>query len=160
MGKPEQKLPGIDPARGVFITSRGEEVELSGKPVSALMLERLANEGKPKIPMVEVTLMGKHKQLEAHPNDPSYQALLEEWSMESKMKTMRYLFIMGVKGQPPEDFIAEQREFFPNATANDFKYLWVASLIPDEDIDVFMEAVIGRSIPTAKGLEQSANFSE
>jgi hypothetical protein len=153
----EQTLPRVDPARGVFITSRGDEIELSSKPISSLMLERLTNDGKPKIPMVEVTLMGKHRQLEPHPDDPGYKALLEEWTLESRMKTMRYVFIMGVKGQPPQDFMDEQRPFFPNATDSDFKYLWVASRLPDDDIDTFIEAVIGRTTPTQKGLAQSAD---
>lgn len=149
-------LPRVDPARGVFITSRGTEIELSNKIVSGLLLERIMNEGKPKIPMVEVTLLGKHKQLEAHPDDANYQALLAEWEAESKMRVMRYISVIGVKGQPPQEFIDENREYFPSATANDWKYYWVVSQVPDEDIDVFTNAVMGRSIPTAKGLEQSA----
>lgn len=152
-------LPRVDPARGVFITSRGDEIELSNKPISGLIIDRLQTDGKPKIPMVEVTLLGKHKQLEAHPDDPGYKALLEEWADDCNRKLVRYICIMGVKGQPPQEFIDEQREFFPSATANDWKYLWVISRIPDEDISEFTEALIGRSIPTAKGLEQSANFS-
>lgn len=151
-----QRSAHIDPSRGVFITSRGNEVELSGKRISALMLERLSNDGKPKIPMVEVTLMGKHKQLEANPDDPKYKALLEEWETESRSKAVRYVYVMGVKGDASEDFIAEQREFFPNATASDWKYLWVCSLVPDEDIDVFIEAVIGQMLPTTKGMEDAA----
>ena len=102
----------VDPERGVFITSRGDEIELSGKRISALMLERLAADGKPKIPLVEVTLMGKHKQLEANPDHPGYQALLKEWEEDSRSKAVRYTYVMGIKGTPPEEFIAEQREFF------------------------------------------------
>lgn len=152
----EPKKARVDARRGVFITSRGDEIHLSSKPISSLLIERVLSEGKPHIPMVEVTLLGKHKQLEAHPEHAGYKALLAEWETESKMRLMRYICIVGVKGETPEAFIAENREFFPNATANEWKYMWVVSLVPDEDIDVFTEAVIGNNIPTAKGLAESA----
>jgi len=147
----------VDPERGVFITSRGDEIELSGKRLSSLMLERLANEGKPKIPRVEVTLMGKHKQLEANPDHPGYIAELKEWEGDMKIRSMRYVFVMGVKGEAPKAFIEEQQDWFPNATPTDWKYLWVSSLVPDSDIDVFIEAVVGQALPTEKGMAEAAS---
>ena len=155
----QQPLPRVDPARGVFITSRGDEIELSNKLISNFIIERIRNGGKPKIPMVEVTLMGKHKQLEPHPDDPGYQALLAEWNEESGQKLMRYICVVGAKGQAPQDFIDEHREYFPDAKDNDWKYLWVISRLPDDDVSEFTEAVLGRTVPTAKGLEESANFT-
>lgn len=150
-------LPSVDANRGVFITSRGEEIELSDKPVSALIVDRLQQEGKPKIPMVEVTLLGKHKQLEPHVGHEGYQARLKEWESESQMNVLRYLFTVGTKGTPPPEFVDEQLPYFPNATAGELKYLWVASRLPDEDMGAFTEAVMGRSLPTAKGMEESAD---
>lgn len=149
--------PHVDAQRGVFITSRGTEIELSSQPVSALIVERLQAEGKPKIPMIEVTLLGKHKQLEPFPQHEGYKALLAEWEAEGQLKLMRYLFIVGTKGTPPQDFIDAQSPFFPNATEMEMKYLWVASRLPDEDMGEFVEAVMGRTLPTTKGLEESAN---
>lgn len=153
----EDTLPRIDVIRGVFITSRGEEIELSDKPISSLIVERLQNEGKPKIPMVEVTLLGKHKQMEPHVGHEGYQARLVEWQSESQMAVLRYLFILGTKGTPPPEFVEEQRTFFPGATDLEMKYLWVASRLPDEDMELFTEAVMGRSLPTAQGLQEAAN---
>lgn len=153
----QEKGAHVDPARGVFITSRGDELQLTGKRINSLVLERITNDGKPRIPMVEVTLMGKHKQLEAHPNNEGYQALLAEWEEGRRVLVLRYLFLMGVSGEPDQAFIDDQRPFFPNATEADLKYLWVASLIPDDDIDTFMEAVMGQVMPTQKGLEQVAD---
>lgn len=153
-------LPRVDVERGVFITSKKTEVELSGKRISSLMLERIVNEGKPKIPHIEVTILGKHKEMQANPNDPGYLALLKEWEEGQNIRTMRYTFVVGTKGTPPQDFVEEQRQFFPDATDVDMKYLWVSSLIPDEDIDKFVEAIMGQSIATTKGLEEAANFSE
>ena len=73
------------------------------------------------------------------------------------MAVMRYLFVIGTKGQPPQAFADEQSAFFPNATAMEMKYIWVASRLPDEDMAAFTEVVMGRSLPTAKGLEESAD---
>lgn len=151
-------LAHIDAERGVFITSRGEAIPLSGQKISSLMLERVTNEGKPKIPRKEVLLLGKHKELQANASDPDYLALVDEWKAEQNIKVMRYIFVVGVKGQPPSSFIDEQRQFFPEYTDLDMKYLWVTSLLPDEDIDKFTEAVMGQALTTTKGLEEAANF--
>ncbi len=151
-----EPLPRVDSSRGVFITSRGEEIELSPNPVSALIVERLQAEGKPKIPMVEVLLLGKHKQLEPHVGHEGYQARLKEWEEEAQLKLIRYLFVIGTKGQPPQSFIDEQSPFFPNASDVEMKYLWIASRLPDDDMAAFTEAVMGRTLPTSKGLDESA----
>lgn len=153
-----EKLPRVDPARGVFITSRGEEIELSDKPVSALIVERLQQEGRPKIPMIEVTILGR-KQAEPHVGHEGYQARLAEWQADSQMAVMRYMFSVGTKGTPPPEFVEEQSVYFPNATAAEMKYLWVASRLPDEDMADFTEALLGRAIPTPKAVEQVANFT-
>lgn len=151
-----ETLPRVDAARGVFITTRGTEIELADHPVSALIVQRIQQDGKPKIPMIEVTLLGKHKQLEPHPAHEGYQARLKEWEEESQITLLRYLFVVGTKGNPPQEFISQQIEFFPNASDSELKYLWVASRLPDEDMGAFTEAVMGRSLPTAKGLDESA----
>lgn len=151
--------PRVDAARGVFITSRGTEIEFSSEPVSAMIVQRLSQLGKPKIPMTEVTLIGKHKQLEAHPQDEGYLALLDQWREEAEIRTGTYMFNKGVKGQPPQDFIDEHTPLFPEATPAELKYLWVCSMLPTDDIILFTEALISRAAPTAKGLEEAANFT-
>jgi hypothetical protein len=156
----EETLPRVDAVRGVFITSRNEEIELSSKPVSSLIIERLQSEGKPKIPQIEVMLLGKHKQLEYHAGHEGYQARLKEWEEEAQLKHVRYLFTVGVKGSPPQEFIDEQRPFFPTISDVEMKYLWICSRLPDEDIGAFTEAITGRTLPTTKAVEQVANFTE
>lgn len=147
----------VDVARGVFVTSRGEDIELSGRRVSSLMLERLTNEGKPRIPMKEVLILGKHKQMEAAPNDPGYLAMLAEWESNQRISSLIYVFTLGVKGKPEEEFVEEQKAFFPNASDVMLKYLWICSRLPDEDIDKLAEAIIGQMLPTSKGLQEAAN---
>lgn len=150
----------VDVARGVFVNSRGEDIPLSGKRVNALMLERFINEGKPRIPMKEVTILGKHKQMEATPNDPGYLALLAEWEGNQRINQLIYVFTLGVKGKPDDEFVADQRTFFPDASDVTLKYLWVCSMVPDEDIQKLAEAIIGKTLPTTKGLDEAANFTE
>lgn len=157
-----QEVPSgarLDVARGVFITSNGNELELSDKLISSLYLERLAQAGKPQIPLVEVTLVGNRKQLEAFPGHEGYRALLAEWESESRVRSLKYIFTVGVKVQPPPAFIEENRTFFPGATELDMKYLYIASLLPDSDIDALSEAIMGRTLPTTKGVEQVSNFT-
>lgn len=149
----------VNAEKGVFVTSSGNELELSGQAISALMLERITHEGKPKIPRVEVLLLGKHKELQANPNDPGYLALLKEWEGEQSIRVMRYMFCVGVKAAPTPEFEKLHREFMPELTELDLKYLWVSSLVPDKDVDKFTDALLGQFGVTAKGIDDAANFS-
>lgn len=153
-------LPRVDAIRGVFITSRKDEIQLSDKPVNGLVVERLAQDGKPSIPLVEVKLVGGRKQFEAHPGHEGYKAQLAEWQQESRIRILKYLFCLGVKGKPPQEFVDEHYNFFPNATELEMKYLWIASLVPDDDIDPLTEAIMGRTLPTTKAVDEVANFTE
>lgn len=146
----------IDVQRRVFITSNGNQIQLSDKVINALTVQYIQSQGKPEIPNIEVTLLGKHKQIEPFPQHEGYQARLREWQEQSNLAMMRYLFTLGVKGEPPEDFVETQREFFPDATKTEMKYLWVTSLVPDDDLSLFTEAIMGQNEPTEKGLEESA----
>lgn len=152
----EVREPRLDPARGVFITSTGVEIQLADNPVNALVIQQLQNQGKPEIPLIEVTLLGKRKQVEPFVGHEGYQARLKEWETESQLNVLRYLFTVGVKGQPPESFVDEQVYFFPLATAQEMKYLWIASLVPTDDLPAFTEAITSRTLPTTKGLAESA----
>lgn len=149
----------VDAERGVFITSTGNELVLSGQSISALMLERLTNEGKPRIPMIEVTLLGKHKQMQANPNDPGYLALVKEWESDQSIRVMRYMFCLGVKAKPTPEFVELHLQFMPDATDLDLKYLWVSSLVPNKDVDKFTDALLGQYGVTTKGIDDAANFS-
>ncbi len=154
----EQHTWTLDTENAVFTTSNGFALQLrrpSG--ITSLVLERVRQQGKPKIPMVEVTIGGKYKQLEANPNDENYKALLEEWAVSSGLRTMQYIYVMGIDMTAPEEYIEAQREFFPDATPTDFKYLYIASLVPDGDIEALTEAIMGMNIPTARGLQDAAD---
>lgn len=147
----------IDYQRRVFISRDG--IELTLMPVSKLILERInaQQDGKPQIPKVEVLIAGKHKRMESNPDDPTYIAELALWNRERQMRHMRYTFWAGIKENPPDRFIEEYREFFPDATDAEFKYLWVASLLGEDgdDMGILVEAILGQNIVTEKGLEQA-----
>jgi hypothetical protein len=155
--KVEENVARVDYERRVFITRDG--LELTLMPVSKLILERInANqEGKPQVPKIEVLIAGKHKRLEDNPNDPEYLRELNLWTREQQMKHMRYAFWAGIKENPPEEFVGPHREFFPNATDSEMKYLWVASLLGQDgdDIGILVEAILGQNIVTEQGLEKA-----
>lgn len=149
----------VNAEKGVFVTSSGNELEMTGQAISALMLERITNEGRPKIPRVEVLLLGKHKELQANPNDPGYLALVKEWEGEQSIRIMRYMFCVGVKATPSPEFVELHRQFMPELTDLDLKYLWVSSLVPNKDVESFTDALLGQFGVTAKGIDDAANFS-
>ncbi len=151
-----ETLPRLDIQRGVFITSTHDEIELSNRRITSLMLERVLNAGKPSVPHIEVTILGKHKEMQENRNDPNYLAALQDWESQQQLRMMRYVFDVGVNGEPPQEFVNEQLDYFPEATRVDLKYLWIASRVPDSDLQAFSEAIVGRTIATSKGLEESA----
>jgi hypothetical protein len=71
---------------------------------------------------------------------------------------MRYVLTEGVEENPPKDFIKRYKElYFPDATTDELKYLWVASFVPDQDdVSLLMRAIMGQTIPTSEGLEEAA----
>lgn len=146
----------LDVARGVFVTSEGKELEL--RPVRAMIYERIVNSkvGEPQIPMVEVTIAGKHKRLEPNPADPDYLKAMSDWAQEKAFGLAFYLFTAGIKGQPDKAFVDEYRVYFPQANDVEMKYYWVVAQVPDGDIEALMEAVTGQTIPTQAGLELAA----
>lgn len=149
----------LDTARGMFVTSEGEELKL--RPVRALMVERIVNgtAGKPKVPQVEVLIAGKHRRMEDNPADETYQAALAEWKQKKNETLMTYLLTAGISGTPPEVFVEESSLLFPDANDLEMKYLWVISRVPDNDIEALMEAIMGQTALTQKGLEDAAaNF--
>lgn len=155
---PEIPLWSLNVETAVFTTSNGYAIQLKRPSnITSLVLERVKQEGKPKIPMVEVTIGGKYKQLEANPNDENYKRLLEEWGVESGIRTMRFLYQLGTVVTVPDDFMDERRDFFPNATAGDWKYLYICSLVPDQDIEYLTEAIMSMNMPTARGLQEAAD---
>jgi len=155
----ENEPAHVDALRGVFITSTGNEITLSGKHVNELLLERITNEGKPKIPRKEVLLLGKYKEVQANASDPDYLALLTEWDAERNIAIARYLINIGIIASPPQSFVDEYLQIMPNANAIDMKYFYVGSLVPKEDFNTLIDAIMARNIPTAKGIQSAANFS-
>lgn len=155
---PEPIKGYLDTERGVFITRSGVELKLVKVPY--LVLERLLNDktGKPKPPIVEVTIAGKYKNREANPNDPDYKQALAEWDSEYQFRLFRYLFSQGVHCDVPTEFKHEHLEFFPGASDSFMQYLFICTLLEDDadEIAALSDAIMGQTMPTASGLEASA----
>lgn len=156
---PEPTVKGyLDTARGVFVTRSGFELTLVRVPY--LVLERLLNdkEGRPKPPIVEVTIAGKYRNREPNPNDPDYKQALAEWDSEYQFRLFRYLFSKGLTCEVPNEFAHEHKEFFPGSSDSFIQYLFVCTLMEDDsdEIAALSNAIIGQSMPTTSGLEASA----
>lgn len=152
----EHRADRLDPVNKTYTLSNGEVLQLTGKRITSLVLERFSSEGKPLIPVVEVTIGGKHKSVEYHHHDPGYEAKLAEWQEQVNLRTMRYIFTRGIAGDPPEEFVEEHRYWFPNIDRVEMRYIWLCSIIPDDDINDLTDALIGMSMPTAGGISEVA----
>lgn len=155
---PQPNKGYLDTERGVFVTRSGFELALVKVPY--LVLERLLNDktGRPKPPIIEVTIAGKYKNREPNPNDPDYKQALAEWDSEYQFRLFRYLFSQGVKCEVPNEFAKEHLEFFPGASDSFMQYLFVCTLLEDDadEIAALSDAIMGQTMPTTSGLEASA----
>lgn len=149
----------LDAERGVYVTKGGYELTL--RKVPYLVLERLLNDksGRPKPPIVEVRIAGKHMSREADPNDPDYKKALEEWETEYKFRIFRYLFSEGVECDVPAEFAKSHLEFFPNASDSFIQYLWICVLLEDDENEIagLSDAIMGQTMATQSGLESAAS---
>lgn len=151
-------LPYLDPARREFHCSNGRVWKLSAREVNPFVLMQLQTRGKPEVPKVEVTLLGKYKQVQENPNDPAYKAALETWKAESGNRVLQYIFCVGLNtGDIPTDFVEEHLEFMPDAKANEVKYAYIVSETPQGDIDQLIDAIMGEHEPTERGMQQVAD---
>lgn len=132
-------------------------------PIAKLILERLYNDtsGKPKVPIIEVTIAGQYKRNEANPEDPDYKQALEKWQSEKNIGLARYLVIHGIAESAPDEFIEEYRSYSPGMADHDLKYLWVLTKFGPDDatqtqgVKVLSEAITGQTVPTAEGLAKA-----
>lgn len=141
----------------------GDGTRLTLLPISKLILERLWNDesGKPKIPIIEVTIAGQYKKNEPNPEDPAYKQALDEWQSAKNIGKVRYLVVHGVAESAPDEFVEEYSSYSPGMSAHDLKYLWVLTLFgPDDEsqtdgVRVLTEAITGQTAPTAEGLAKA-----
>lgn len=131
------------------------------RKLSTLVIERLrADErGKPKPPIQEVTYANNVTAQEENPNDPEYLEKVDSWRANRAFLLMRYVISEGIDGTPPESFLTNYREnYFPEATDTELKYLWIATLIPDqEEMTNLMRVIMGQTVPTPEGLAEAAD---
>lgn len=142
----------------LFIFSDGTAVET--QPVPSLALEHILNSeaGKPQVPIVEVTIAGKHKRREANPKDPAYIAAVKAWEGAKQKRLMLYLVAKGVNEEPPDDFVAEYAMYLPEGAAMDeFKYLWLCPKLEAEgEIERFIEHLMSQTTVTEAGVQEAA----
>lgn len=154
---PEQTLPYVDPVRREFHCSNGQVWKLSARRFNALIVMQIQAKGKPDVPKVEVTLLGKHKQLQDNPNDPAYKEALKAWQIETNSRVMQYIFCTSINtGEIPDDFVEEYLDFVPNAKPNEIKYAFIVDRTPEDDIAPLMDAISGETEATEGGMQTVA----
>lgn len=130
--------------------------------VPPLVLEQILNTeaGKPQPPEVEVVIAGKRRQKQRNPDDEQYRQSLQAWEAEKQKRVMRFLITKGVVDDVPEGFIDEYETYLPpGASYEEFKYLWLGSLMKDEAaITAFTETVVSQAVVTEGGLAESADY--
>ncbi len=135
-------------------------VVLTLRPLMPLVLERFRTNtrGRPVPPKQTVTYADGSTSTEDNPNDPEYLKAMAEWELERGMRVTNYILVEGIVENPSEEFMEQYREYFPDATAKELKYLWIASLLPDQDeLTDLITAIVGQTMPTREGLEEAAN---
>lgn len=141
----------------------GDGTRLTLLPIAKLILERLYNDqsGKPKVPIIEVTIAGQYKKNESNPEDPDYKKALDQWQSEKNIGLARYLVTHGIAESAPEEFADEYRSYAPGMADHDLKYLWVLTKFgPDdasqtEGVKVLSEAITGQTVPTKEGIAKA-----
>lgn len=127
--------------------------------ISTLILERLRADvhGRPTPPIQTVTYANGATAEEANPNDPDYLRAMQEWELARAYKVTRYTLTEGIVEEAPKEFSKRYRElYFPEATEDELKYLWVCSHLSDQDAAVeLMKIIVGQTIPTEQGFEQA-----
>jgi hypothetical protein len=130
------------------------------QPVSSLVIEQILNSeaGKPKVPIVETVVAGKHRRHEPNPKDPDYLKALVAWSADKQKRVMLFLIVKGVVDEPPEDFVAEYAMYLPDgASMDEFKYLWLVDKMADTDvIAALIDHIMSQSAITEEAVEDAA----
>lgn len=148
--------PQFDPVARTWTSKRGTTFKLLS--VSLHAAKRIAEDPKtkPQIPTVYVAYgvppdvkIGE----ESNPNDPRYLDEMARWQADSQYKMMVYIFGTGIDLKVPPDYVDAQKEFFPNATNTEIKYLYITSLIEADEYLPLMNTITGEKSPTPEGVE-------
>lgn len=127
-----------------------EGTRLTMKKPAIMILERLQNDntGRPEVPQVEVKYAGGRRGVEANPNDPEYIERYNEWRQEKHMRLMLGIVTLGIEERPPHAFVEDMRDLFPHYGDKQMQYIWVMSMLGDDDdaIGEFAEIITGQVV--------------
>lgn len=134
-------------------------VVLALQPISPIIVMRLRSDkwGMPQPPVEEVAVGPKQKLVkQANKEDPDYKERLRQWEIDQNEKILIYAWSQGIKTNPPKKDLDLMIELFPGASENQLKYLWVSSVLgDDDDIAELTEAIISQSVVTEQGIRDA-----
>lgn len=126
------------------------------RPINALFVQRWAVDYEKRYP----TPLPPKKVLENGEEwydtaDIAYKQQLEIYELAKNSAFLEFLFKMGIRDNPPEDWQPE--------LAYDFgmepKIQWIFELLPNDDLQPLSEAIQGLSIPTEQAVEDAEKNS-
>lgn len=150
--------PGLNAKNHTFTTHDGIVLKIKQVSYGAVRQILLDPTGKPDIPIKKVMYGDPNSPVwgeEAVPTDPVYLEALSAWQTRNNDRMMTYVCATGVDIEVPEEYRAQQAEFFPNHSANEIKYFYVTSLVNGEEIQALMKAITGQSAPSEEGVQQA-----
>lgn len=141
-----------------YTTSEGTVLEFS--PVSSWTINHINMKWercKP-IPPTITTYLNDNPQMayqEYNENDAKYKQALSIWNGEKASEMNEVMVRLGIRSEPPAEFVEKYSEMFPDIEPQNIKVHWVYSLLNEEEITQFFEVVMGQTTVTEKGLEQA-----
>ena len=139
----------------------GTEVTLL--PLNAMVLQSFQLEGRPKRPPIpmDVSTVNGETMLTPNPQHPDYLEAIEdferreeEYRLEQLLVSMRYAFVLGVKDEPPAEWVELHKRFVIDK--HQMKYSWVFSQLADmEEAVEFLNLIVGQTEPTEQGISES-----
>lgn len=163
-------LPRVDPETGCLHLSNGKV--LKTKQIPNLRLMRVYNDraGEPPAPTPPFKPMvyaGGITRDEPDPSDPDYltaHAIWEEehaqWNIQKQQRLVMFVLLSGIDEPVPEGFAEEAEIFTPYQTTATIKYDYYTTLIPNEDLEWAVEALVGRTLATEDGIEEANRFPQ
>jgi hypothetical protein len=135
-----------------------DELTLKLRPVSTYKLRSIAseyNKTKPMPPIVEVDLGNNRMAKDYNENDKIYLHCKEIWETEQSDAIAKYVLLAGVHDNPPQSFVDNHLEMFPDEALDDIKLYWLTSFDAEKLLEL-INLLTGQSSVTKEGLAKAA----
>lgn len=161
-------LPRVDPKTGCLHFSNGRTIKTKEIPSLRLMRvygDRTGEPVEPTPPLKPMTYGGNITRDEPDPTDPEYVELHDRWeeahsawALGKNQRLIMFVLLSGIDEPVPPGFEEEVETFTPGASKASIRFDYYCTLIPNEEVDWAVEALVGRTLATDKGVEEADKF--